>query len=331
VDEVAMVLGGAGIGRPMQLHLRNGEVLAGPLAWEQLVLVTEAGLKVPLAAAQLNVLFMHRDPKDGKPPSGAVVLLATHDGDRLAVAPDPPIALSAATAWGQIDVPFSEIDSLYLVREPQPVHWLVLGDHTRLSVMLRGAEMTLGTLRFGAIKVGPSSVSQIVAAKPPPDPDAEGADDEIKAPHCELAGENILVGSLEAPQLQVLTAGGAMPLDTKLIRAMEQTDEEAASVVFTFELSDGSEMTGKIPGSVLGIRARGKVWSIPTRHVVLYRQPEKPPAPGPAEGKPKDPFQLPKEKPEEKPAPAVPTPVEPPEPTLPPTAVPPTAPDDPFG
>ena len=305
--DVAMLLGGAGIDRPMQVHLRNGEILAGPLGWKEMVLETDAGLKVSLNPAQLNVLFLHVEPDDGKPPAGAVVLLGTHLGDRLAVAAEPPAKLQALTAWGPIEVPLAQIDAVHMVRLPQPIHRLVLTDKSRLSAILRGKEISLGTVRFGTVKVSPASVAGVVAAKARPDPDEEGAEDEgeIKVAQCELVGENVLVGRLDAAELQVLTAGGATPLRTGLIRVMEQNEGEEGAGTFTFELADGSQLAGRIPERVVAIRSRGKLWSVPVEHLLVFRQPEgSVEVGGPGAGKPVDPFAFPLEtKPAVKPAP----------------------------
>ena len=315
--DVAMLLGGAGIGRPMQAHLRNGEILAGTLAWKEMVLETDAGLKVPVSAPQLNVLFLHVEPDDGKPPAGAVVLLGTHLGDRLAVAPKPPAKLQALSAWGPIEVPLPEIEALYMVRQPQPIHRLVLTDKSRLSAILRGEEVSLGTVRFGVVKVSPASVATAVAAKARPSPDEEPPEDEdeIQVAQCELVGENVLVGRPDAAKLQVLTAGGTTALRTDLVRLMEQEEGEEGAGLFTFELADGSQLSGRLPDRILAIRSRGKVWHVPVEHLLAFRQPE-----GsvdlrePGAAKPVDPFALPpaKRPPAEKPPAKKPSPKKPP-------------------
>ncbi len=293
-DDVAMVFGGAGIDRPMQVHLRNGEILAGPVQWREVTFVTEAGLEVPLQAEQINVLFRHADARDGTPPEQAAAFISTHRGDRLAARGTPETRLQVATAWGPLALSLSDVEYLYLTREPQPVHRLRLTDATRISAIVRGNELAVPSLRFGQVRLSPSSIARVIQAEPrhQDEDGVEDFDDEIKVPHVELVGENLLVGTLQASRLQVFTAAGPTPLSASSIRSMELREETGEPGAFAFELRDGSSLAGRIPDRVLAIESRGEVWQVPVHQIVAYRQPtvdedEIPVAPANAAGEPK--------------------------------------------
>jgi len=171
---------------------------------------------------------------------------------------------------------------------------------------------------------------------------APGAEDEgppqpsngqIKVPHCELLGNNIVMGEFDVPKFELLTAAGITTIDTGLIRSMEREDDDRADPTFLFELTDGSEMVGSFREVVVPLRTSWKVWTVPTQHLVTFRRPEQeedePTTPGaaptetPGEADPGDPGDPPVGPPT---VPPVDPPVNPPRIDLPPPDE-----NDPFG
>ncbi len=283
LEQVALLIGGGGVGRAMRVHLRNGEVLVGPVDAGELTLESETGLEVALAAKQVNALFLHADSADGKAPAGAVAMLKTHHGDQLALAADSPSKIGAATAWGPIAVPVEEVDYLYPVREPQPVHRLLLHDKSRLSVILDGGELDLATLRFGRVKVAPGAIARLAGveavseAKPDADPDEEQA--KPSGPHCRLVAGNLLVARVDGAALSLSATGGATSVDVDELHRMDRQDEDdpSSNPAFTFGLTSGKEVVGRLRGGVLPLRALGRAWEIPAYHVLAFRCPERAP------------------------------------------------------
>ncbi|MBN2475525.1 MAG: hypothetical protein JXB62_13015 [Pirellulales bacterium] len=281
LEQVALLIGGGSVGRTMQLHLRNGEILVGPVAADEIVLASESGLKVKLTPRHINALFMHTDPADGQPPSGTLALLKTRHGDQLALGAESPSSLRAATAWGPIEVPLEKIDYLYPVRQPQPIHRLVLNDKSRLSLILSGSELDLTTLRFGQIKIAPGAIARLAsvqaAAEAEEKEEANGGDGEgLKVPHCRLAGGNVLVGSIDPTPVELTTAAGITPLDGRRVRLMQREDEDepGANPEFTFELTNGTTLTGRFRDGVFPLRALDKAWKVPAYHVLAFEQPD---------------------------------------------------------
>jgi len=313
LTDVAVLVGGGGIGRTMRVHLRNGEILVGPVTTDELILESESGLEVELKPKQVNVLFMHTDPADGKPPAEAVALVKTHHGDRLALSAESSSTIRTATAWGPIDVPLGDIDYMYPIREPQPVHRLVFNNKSRLSVILGGEELDFNTLRFGPTKLAPGAIARLAGVKAAAEAEKEntGNDEEeqLKTPHCRLLGNNVMVGSLDAARLDLLTAAGVTPLDTRLLRLMERQDEdeEGANPAFTFELANGTSLVGRFRNGLFPWRGLGRSWQVPAYHVLVFRRPEQTAAAPPAAATPAEPDSAPaEEKPAVEPAPATP-------------------------
>lgn len=307
LGEVALLLGGGGIGRTQRVHLRNGEVLVGTVGAGELTLEAESGLEVELTPKQINLLFMHADPADGKPPPKAVALLKTHHGDQLALAADSPSKIRAATAWGPIEVPLAEIHYLYPIREPQPIHRLILNNKSRLSVILGGSELELATLRFGPVKLAPGAIARLASVKAAGPSEQPGEDDDqqqLKVPHCRLLGGNLLVGTVAAARLDLLTPAGLTPVDARLLRLVERQDEDqqGPNPAFSIELANGTSLVGRFRDGVFPLRALGKVWKLPVHHVLAFRRPEQTPEEaGPGENKKAASSAKPKRGPAEKP------------------------------
>jgi len=278
LEDVALLLGGASTGRAMRVYLRNGEILAGQVEAEGMKLKTTGGMEIDLPPGRVNALVMHAGPGDGKPPKGAVAFLATHSGSRLALSGDRPIAFDAATPWGPLSVKLDELGHISYSRDPQPCHRLVLADGTRLSAILRGAEFSPATLRFGPIKVTPHAIAMLTRLEPAKaDEEAEDEDDGLNVAYAVLAGENRLVGAIDLPTFRVATAAGVTVLDPKEVVSVERRDDATGAFpLFTFELRKGGTVSGRFEERVLPIRSGKRLLRIPVQHFVSYHGAEEP-------------------------------------------------------
>ncbi|MFW6163282.1 MAG: hypothetical protein ACODAJ_10985, partial [Planctomycetota bacterium] len=220
LEEVALLYGGAGVGRPMRLYLRNGEVLAGTIRAGDLRFTTRSGMTLALAPARINLLLTRARKTDGQPAQEAAAYVRTHQGDRLAVGGGEPVVLEAATAWGPLSVPLKQVKRLAYAREPQPGLRLALADHSRFPVVLRDKELRLHTLRFGPVTLPAQDIAamtrivpKVTKADTSDDPDDNPPENEVTGPHCTLAGDHVLAGTLAAPRIHVVTATGVTPVD----------------------------------------------------------------------------------------------------------------------
>jgi hypothetical protein len=274
LDDVVLVVGGAGVDRASRVFLRNGEVLAGPMQWKGAALKAESGVEVQLAPPQIDLLFLHADPRDGKSAQPGTVLVQTQNGDRLTVAP-ADVKLSAVTSWGPIEVSFDQILSLAPLREPQPIQRLALRDGSRWSVILTGPPLVLKSPRLGELKIAPSEIERVTAVERRGDDEED--EPERKPPYCRLVGENIAVGPLETPALDVLTPGGPTSVELAKLIVMELDEGKGNGPWFTFRMVGGGEVSGRLKEPSLPLRAFGKVCRVPAHQLVVYRQAADPP------------------------------------------------------
>ncbi len=282
LGEVAVLVGG-GAGGSMRTYLRNGEILIGPVRADGLRFVAESGLKIKLVPEQLYALVTHAAKADGVPPPKAVMLVETYDGDRLAVAGDPPVTLRAATAWGPIEVPSAQVRRLHPVRDPQPIHRLVTTDGSRMAVILKRDDLRLGTLRFGPLTISPGTIARLTGvgddSRSPEEPEEPEESEEqplAKVPHVQLVGDTVVVGSLDVEELPLVSVAGAMTFKKGNIHRMEREDNE--SFPFTVRTIDENEFEADLQLEVLPIRAFGRVWKVPTKHLLVLYQPKPPTA-----------------------------------------------------
>jgi hypothetical protein len=274
LDDVVLVVGGAGVDRAARVFLRNGEVLAGPIQWKGAALKSDSGVDVQLAPPQIDLLFLHADPRDGKPAQPGTVLVQTQNGDRLAIAP-AGVKFSAVTSWGPIEVPFDQVLSLAPLREPQPIQRLALRDGSRWSVILAGPPLTLKSSRLGELKIAPSEIERLTAVERRGDEEED--EPERKPPFCRLVGENIAVGPLQTPALEVLTPGGPTSVELAKLIVMELDEGKGNDPWFTFRMVGGGEISGRLKEPSVPLRAFGKVCRVPAHQLVAYRQAADPP------------------------------------------------------
>ena len=276
--DIAGIAGGGGVQRPVRVFLRDGEILAGAVSGEKFAMTTDSGLHFEIDLAQIQLLALRKGGGDGRPPENAAALLTTQRGDCLAVAQQAATELHAATPWGMLRVPLSEIVSLEYLRDPFPGHRLTLADRSRLPVMLRGDEWQVATTRFGKVKIAPQSVRELrnTATKITP----PATDGEAGFANCELAGENRLAGVIDLPKLHLTSAKSTTPLDTMTITTLTREAGEDGSALVKITLADGQELSGRLVESTLPIRSGDRVWHVPAAHILSVNVP--PPA------KPKD-------------------------------------------
>ena len=127
----------------------------------------------------------------------------------------PDARIRATTAWGPVEVPLSQIDFLYPLRDPHPIHRLLMNDKTRLSAVLSGADLEWSTLQFEKLTIAPGAIARLASLQAARTSEEDDDEEILKVPHCQLAGGNILVGTIDAAKLQIRTAGGVTPLDAR--------------------------------------------------------------------------------------------------------------------
>ena len=286
LEEVALIVGSAGGEDPMRLYLRNGEVLAGGLTCRELRFKSASGLEAKLLPPQIHYLFLHALRGDGTVPPGAAALVETHQGERLFVREKAGAALQAAMPWGPIQFAVDEVQCLYLRRDPQPIYRLLLKDGSRLPVMLQGDAMDFATLRFGPVKVPAAAITEIRALGQTvagAGDDEQATTSEPKSSYCTLAGENVLVGDLAGPRLELRTTTGSLSVEAARVQLLERKEE--AALIFAVDIGDKEPVLGRLADGDLSIRRGGQVWRLPAHHVLGYHLPKPEAAEDAAAGK----------------------------------------------
>jgi len=277
-DDVAALEGGAGVGRTMRLHLRNGEILVGAVTTQQISIEGEGGLGAKLTPEQINVLLFRRAAADGKPPGDALALMRTHSGDRLAVSPRSDVVLEAVGAWGPIDVPLAEIRQLRVRRQPQPIHRLVLNNGTQLDVMLGGGDATIRVARFGEISLPPTTIARLthVSGWTTGNAESKGPEHAAGRSYCVLIGENRVVGDLTG-QLEFVADAGSIAVDAEKVFQLERSNDDDG--VFHVQLADGRELSAVLKNSLVQLKVGSQIWRVPAAHLQKCKQPRNGPKP----------------------------------------------------
>jgi hypothetical protein len=266
--DVALLVGGGGIDRPMRVYLRNGEILLGRIEAKDLSLKAADGVVAKLPPEKINLLFFHAAANDGKTPGEASAILLTQDGQRLLVGGGD--RFRAVSPWGALDVGIDEIASLASRSEPQPLYQVVLRDGSTLSVVPEGDAPEIKTLRFGPVQIAPVGLRQLWSLKMPAVKKAENDDaaESGAVPQLRLIGDTVLAGTLDTPKLILATAGGVLGLSSSGVQAARRAGDATANGPFQIEMSDGRRVTGTLANRTVAMQFHGKMWEIPSQHLV---------------------------------------------------------------
>ncbi len=281
VDEVALLIGGRGVGRTMRLFLRNGEILTGDVTSDDMVLKSSSGVEVKLSPDRVNMLFTRASEADGKASDDANAYVQTHFGDRVALKGGLVGTMRGATAWGPLITPMEDIYRLVYVREPFPAYKLSLVDGSLMSTIVDGEKMKLNTLRFGKLDVLPHAIQLVRREDAKP---AKIYDEEAEKPlvgYVRLVGENLLVSRLADDKLRLEGGAGVTEIDTSKVRLIERHEEtDGMRVVFTIQMHDGSRLSGSFAERMLSFERAGTAWRIPVEHILMVASPKLPEPPG---------------------------------------------------
>ncbi len=286
-DDVALLVGGQGVGAPMCVHLRNGEILNGPVTTASMTMATDAGGGMTLKPDQVDRLVAAVSPRDDHPSRAAAGFVTTMVGDRLAIRRDDA-ALKMVTPWGTLTTVMHDVASFQSVTEPQPVHVLRLEDGTRMTVMLSGGALQPDTLRFGRIELPPYTVASLTRFRELPDGEdaVEALSVELErrrvareqAPSVTLVGDNVIVGTITTPTINVLGPVGATAIDTARLESMSKADDGDGPGQFTIVIRGGGTITGRVEQRMLEVTTPQRKWLLPTEHIVEVVVPERQPA-----------------------------------------------------
>jgi hypothetical protein len=128
-------------------------------------------------------------------------------------------------------------------------------------------------LRFGLLNIVPQSIREIQNLAVIAAPEEPAEEDQVTSPRCELLGENRITGVIDLPELHLATDTSVTPVETRQILQVEMETEAGGERTASIKLIGGQELKGRLTETVLPIRAKDRVWRVPTVHLVAVRQP----------------------------------------------------------
>ena len=293
-DDVAVIRGGAGVGRSMRLFLRDGEILAGEIAAPDLIFKTSSGLDIPLTPEGIDALFLPKAERDGAVADGTEAFLTQLDGTKLSLQASEGVNLAAVSPWGDMAIPLDAVVRVRHARDPLPGLWILLRDGSRFPLAVRGDAWKLTSRRFGSVDVAPGSIAAwsrhgVAAAL------EKNEEDEVVPvlTHAQLVGGCFLVGEFADKTLTIETVAGATPVDVTTIRSIARSDDvDGPGPAFAIKLMTGEALLGRIAEPLVRFKTPRGACRVPLLHLWAYRwaPPPKPPEPPepPKEEAPKD-------------------------------------------
>ncbi len=273
-EDVAILQGGANMGRSMRIYLRRGEVLSGHVRSKGLRFATKAGLEIALDPAGVDALFLPAAAEDGGVPLGVEAFLTQLDGTTLAMGPSKTAKLRTVTPWGDLAIPLSAVVRIEYHREPVPGLWILLLDGTKAPVAVGGGALRLTSKRFGAIDVEPGSMASWVRhgaqAAVATGPEGEGGFPPTT--HANVAGDCYLLGTMTGERLHIETLAGLTPVFVTQIRVLERNDDgDDARPSFDVTLKTGEKLSGVLRERMATLKTPYGICRMPVIHLLNYR------------------------------------------------------------
>lgn len=254
--------------------LASGQRITGRLAEETLWNVVSPWGPAELPAGRVRKYDTRRDPQP-------LVRLDFDDGSRLHVLVLTRDIALAATRFGDLEFPASEIDEWQVVmpseaaesaEESQAGPTEEVVDETT-SVSGEGESEPPGD---APSKPGPKPTPPVEEPTPASEANSEWKPTE-NLPRLDLIGENVLVGRFTEAKLMVRTSAGEFEIETSRIRRMENKSTSARpSPRFEFEVGTEEKLVGSLVDGAVTFRALDREWRIPAAHLRAYdSQPSK--------------------------------------------------------
>lgn len=261
LEELVFWRGGGGVGYPMLLALRNGELLSGKASCVDLRLATQTGIEIPLSPDGFQALVRRKQEEEPTPTPDAKAMLKTHDGSLLLLG-ETSGEFKGLTPWGTLSVPLSEVVALHYGDKGYPGLTVTLADGTRLPVVPAGKSLELSSLRCGALEVELHRVSilQRIGAKKP----VLRKGDTVQVGHATVVGGGILVGELELPDVKLISKAGESTFKREQIHRLRQLESEGGEPSFEVVLHTKERFEGRLDHDRLPFRTPRGLRQVPS-------------------------------------------------------------------
>lgn len=246
--------------------LRDGQRWLGKIEGASMEFTLNSGAGLPVQKLDRLVLAKPLEA----PPALAHTMIELWSGERIAIAPEGEV--QAATPWGTLTVPWTEIIAWQKPEEAALGGLLCLRDGTRVRALPPAGPVKMKTKDLGEQDMDLAQLRQLISplALTLPEDDVEPP-----ASFLDLAGEQRVVARVTAAQLTFLTEGGPLSLAPSSIRELRDVsaDETTSLRVFEAELWGGGRVKGSLENTRLRIEGRGLSWEIPVRQMLRMANP----------------------------------------------------------
>ena len=279
---VAAIKGGGGFGRSQMVYLRNGAVLSGVGGETRLLLSLGEGEAQEIDLKLLNLLLFRISMSDGAPPENAEVFVELRDGSVFALSGAEGVYLSGNTAWGELEIPLSEIVEVGYEVKPSAQMGIRLKNGSRLSVFLRDRPLPL-TLSSGEnVEVSSLSLRRLWTANAEIFKGSENSSEWIELSEVTgdipdsaflLVGNNVVAGTFRDSSVNLSVEGSLMRLPVEQIVRMRRSIAEGGEMgaEFIVELANGDAVVGEVTSGFVELEA-SEVDRVPVHHLLDFQR-----------------------------------------------------------
>jgi hypothetical protein len=265
LEKVAALIGGSRSGR---IIFRDGQALSGKLSASGLKFTLTTGTTVDLDISALDRLVLREKAGDKASAHSAWAMVDTFEGDRLAVNPTSDLRLHATTSWGACDISADDLVAYGPTEENPLAFTVLLRDGSRFVALLDGDEITLDTALFGKKTFRTSEIRQVGIVQSAPADDDESADLAPARAQVMLAGNQVITGQIDLPELHFLSPTGIIPVTPNLLHRLTNTSDDSETPTFNAEIWGGGTVSGSLRELIIPVRAGKTTFQVPVRDIV---------------------------------------------------------------
>ena len=279
---VAAIKGGGGFGRSQMVYFRNGTVLSGVGGETRLLLSLGEGEAQEIDLKLLNLLLFRTGKSDGAPPDNAEVFAELRDGSVFALSGAEELFLKGYTAWGELEIPLSEIVEAGYEVKPNAQMGIRLKNGSRLSVFLQDMPLPL-TLSSGEnVEVSSLSLRRLWTANAESYKGSESSSEWIELSEVPgdvpesaflLVGNNMVAGSFRDTAVNLSVEGSLMRLPVEQIVRMKRSISEGGQMgaEFVVVLANGDSVVGEVTNGFVELEA-SEVDRVPVHHLLDFQR-----------------------------------------------------------
>jgi len=279
-QNVIALTGGKFEGGESRVYLADGQMLRGKLTAEELQFVLSTGLPMALKIEDLDRLVLAGGGAPAEWPRQISALVETTNGERLALRESAEVPATLATPWGSRSMSLGGIAAISPGVENAATPLVSLKDGSRLRVWLAGqGHLAATTTLFGPQNIESTQISALAVGGAVSNDASADDEGEPKIPFADLAGDQRLVAPLAGAQLQVVTAGGVVPLEPGSMKEMRNVTDDIQipgaddAPWFQVELWGGGSVLGQMRENVMRFQVGEREWVIPCREVTRVVNP----------------------------------------------------------